>query len=445
MPRRAPGPTRSTGPWTTGPRRTDRSRGRSGRRPAGRRRCSTPRRPPPDPRRWRWRSARRYASDLNTFLDWWGENSGKKSLQLPEDYDAIRITTIHKAKGLQYKAVLVPYCNWPLNSSGAKRSYIWHQPGQEPFNQLKVVPLKYTKELEKSDFYEPYHREKFHQYVDALNMLYVAFTRAEEVLIPYVPLQVSKSGRVSYKEDKKDRNKGIGHIGELIHFIYENHAAKPKPQDQQAPFIHQLQDYWDNENKTFSYGSLAQPAEESAGEEQKFPQTHYPVWQSKPALRLRYEHGAFFGEDQDPGAPRTATGYGQMMHQVFENIHTTDDIDPALDKIYLEGKIDSGEKATLKAKILEEIRQTGVEEWFSGSWQVYNEREILLPNGGSDRPDRVMFKDGQTVVIDYKFGERADEKYRRQMGYYMKDLKNMGYPQPVGYIWYINQQELIRV
>jgi CRISPR/Cas system-associated exonuclease Cas4 (RecB family) len=133
------------------------------------------------------------------------------------------------------------------------------------------------------------------------------------------------------------------------------------------------------------------------------------------------------------------------MHQVFEYIHTLDDIEPALDRVYLDGKISSSERSRLQKDIMQSIRQSGVEEWFSGSWRVFNEKEILLPGGRSHRPDRVMFKDGQTVVLDYKFGEREEDSYRRKMRRYLKELSNMGYNNAVGYIWYINQEKLTKV
>ncbi|MFW5944937.1 MAG: Dna2/Cas4 domain-containing protein, partial [Bacteroidota bacterium] len=65
--------------------------------------------------------------------------------------------------------------------------------------------------------------------------------------------------------------------------------------------------------------------------------------------------------------------------------------------------------------------------------------------GKTYRPDRVMMKNGQTVVLDYKFGEKKDQLYKKQIGYYLKQIRNMGYDHPVGYIWYVNQNTLTEV
>ena len=49
------------------------------------------------------------------FLDWWEENGKKKSVVLPGNQDAIRILTIHKSKGLEFKIVILPFLSWNLD------------------------------------------------------------------------------------------------------------------------------------------------------------------------------------------------------------------------------------------------------------------------------------------------------------------------------------------
>jgi len=385
--------------------------------------------------------SKRYASDLNSFLEWWELNAPKQKLQLPEDYDAIRITTIHKAKGLEFRVVLVPFCNWALNASGSglKKNYLWCAPRQEPLSEVGVVPVQYSSSLADTLFYREYYTEKFHQYVDSLNLLYVAFTRAEEALISYVPLKVRKDGTPNHLAS----DKGITHVGELIHFIYQQQEHLSGPTTGDAPFITNMGDYWDPDKMVFWWGSLSESKEEEGVQQDQLYQDHYPVFSSKPPMHLRYEHSEFFSQSTD--LFQGTVDYGRLMHQVFEHIHSLNDIDGALEKVYLEGKISSQEKNRLHDQILQVIGQSQAEDWFSGQWKVYTEKEILLPNARSYRPDRVMFRDGSTVVVDYKFGEREDEKYRKQMNYYLKQLSNMGYENSVGYIWYINQQKLIRV
>ncbi|HKL38999.1 MAG TPA: UvrD-helicase domain-containing protein, partial [Bacteroidales bacterium] len=266
--------------------------------------------------------SKRYASDLNSFLEWWELNASKQKLQLPEDYEAIRITTIHKAKGLEFKVVLVPFCNWELNASGSglNKNFLWCAPRQDTLSEVGVVPVQYSSSLSDTLFYREYYAEKFHQYVDSLNLLYVAFTRAEEALISYVPLKVRKDGTPNHLAS----DKGITHVGELIHFIYEQQDRLSSPEGVEAPFISQMKDYWDPDEMVFWWGNLNERTEEYKVQQDQLFQDTYPVFSSKPPLHLRYEHSEFFSESTD--LFQGTVDHGRMMHQVFEDIHTFDDI-----------------------------------------------------------------------------------------------------------------------
>jgi hypothetical protein len=52
-----------------------------------------------------------------------------------------------------------------------------------------------------------------------------------------------------------------------------------------------------------------------------------------------------------------------------------------------------------------------------------------------------MISDERTVVIDYKFGERS-RTHRKQIGQYIALLREMGYKNISGYVWYIREQHI---
>jgi len=60
-------------------------------------------------------------SDFQSFLDWWEESGSKKSVILPGNQDAIRILTIHKSKGLEFKVVILPFLAWNLDHLNLKQ------------------------------------------------------------------------------------------------------------------------------------------------------------------------------------------------------------------------------------------------------------------------------------------------------------------------------------
>jgi hypothetical protein len=90
------------------------------------------------------------------------------------------------------------------------------------------------------------------------------------------------------------------------------------------------------------------------------------------------------------------------------------------------------------------LKHPKVKEWFSGKWELYNECAILSHENGelqTRRPDRVMMKDNEVIVVDFKFGKPYPE-YEHQVREYMTLIKNMGYTQVSGYLWYVFYNEL---
>ena len=65
--------------------------------------------------------------------------------------------------------------------------------------------------------------------------------------------------------------------------------------------------------------------------------------------------------------------------------------------------------------------------------------EILTPEGHAVRPDRVIIKDGEAVIVDYKTG-RAIEKYGKQLEKYAEYLEAMGYKNVRKYLLYLEPE-----
>ena len=55
-------------------------------------------------------------ADIPLFLAWWVESGCTRSIPMPSGGNAITIDTVHRSKGLGYKAVIIPYCNWSLTT-----------------------------------------------------------------------------------------------------------------------------------------------------------------------------------------------------------------------------------------------------------------------------------------------------------------------------------------
>jgi ATP-dependent exoDNAse (exonuclease V) beta subunit len=130
-------------------------------------------------------------SDISAFVEHWDNKCDKIKLSEGQTPNAINITTIHKAKGLEYPVVIIPFCNWSMKP----RDTVWVSPKEEPFNQLQFIPVNYGKDMENSYFAEEHRFETMQSLVDNLNLMYVAFTRAKEELHIMLPLSAKPKSK----------------------------------------------------------------------------------------------------------------------------------------------------------------------------------------------------------------------------------------------------------
>src|SRR5690606_7921216 len=103
----------------------------------------------------------------------------------------------------------------------------------------------------------------------------------------------------------------------------------------------------------------------------------------------------------------------------------------------LKSEITQNDAKVLEGKMEVLLQNAQVNSWFSTEWQVLNEQPILGVGGEVHRPDRILLKGKQAVVIDYKTGDRKSS-HHTQLRRYMSQLQQMYY-QAEGYILYIEE------
>ncbi|MCP3660096.1 MAG: UvrD-helicase domain-containing protein [Bacteroidetes bacterium] len=144
-------------------------------------------------------------SSITSLLKWWEIKGHKYSINNTENSNSINLMTIHQSKGLQFKAVIIPFCNWKLDHHPSNPTVIWSEQNINEYSP-PIVPLYYYKSLKNTSYLKDYFIEKINIYFDNLNLLYVAFTRAEEFL---------HIGINSFKNN-------INNVGDLVNNIYLN-------------------------------------------------------------------------------------------------------------------------------------------------------------------------------------------------------------------------------
>ena len=128
-----------------------------------------------------------HPSDIEAFLAWWQAESHQQVLSYTQTDHAWHVLTIHQAKGLEFKAIIIPFCAWPFDHPAQKGPLMWRSTSVTPFSMFPILPIPYTKQLQETHYVQAYYEEKIQAYIDHFNLLYVAFTRAEEALYILAP------------------------------------------------------------------------------------------------------------------------------------------------------------------------------------------------------------------------------------------------------------------
>ena len=353
--------------------------------------------------------------DTDKFLKWWKETGIRGKIATPDSQNAIRILTIHKSKGLGFKAVIIPFGDWDVDQKSG--SIVWCHPENAPFDQLKLVPVSYSKELNKTHFANDFYQEKLHAYIDNLNALYVAFTRAKEELIIFTPNKDAKRTKTISKL-----------IWESMQIPEINLVNEDIP-------IRTFTDGFQPEQDIFEWGAWWHTSPEKQQSATEIKMNGIPSILPDQRIHLRlHRKGGFFDDKQ--------RRYGLLMHDLLSEIQTINDIQTAVSNKESTGEINKSESKEMIERLQNLLVQPEVKCWFNGSMQVMNEAEILFDNGKSRRPDRIMLKKGQVIVVDYKFGDQKDLRYFFQLKRYQNLIKKMGYNDVKGYIWYVEQNEI---
>ena len=360
----------------------------------------------------------KHSSELTAFVKHWEEKLCFKTIP-SGNIEGIRILSIHKSKGLEFHTVFLPFCDWKLENE--RTSYIWCTPPEAPFDELQLLPINYGTNMNESIYQNDYRKEKLQLWVDNLNLLYVAFTRPQCNLVVWC------------------KEKGSNTVSELLSSALVGTSCQT---------IESL------DNCIYQLGEVC-PSKTSSSKKvstNKLVQTPESIPVKLESLDTPIEfkqsnRSADFIDGEDDMSGKYIR-QGQVMHSLFSMIRTPNDVPGAIARLRMEGIIESDKHEQQTLKLVNwALKHPQVKEWFSGEWNLYNECAILYRENGelqTRRPDRVMMKDGEVIVVDFKFGKPYPE-YNIQVKEYMDLLHGMGYEQVSGYLWYVFYNQLEKI
>jgi ATP-dependent DNA helicase UvrD/PcrA len=323
--------------------------------------------------------------ELADYLEYFEDANGVIPQEPEVERNAVRLMTVHSAKGLEFRHVLI----LRANSNSFPSSY-------------KETLVEFPKELRDPDsMTEDDDRELSRQ--EERRLFYVAMTRARDSLHIY-----SKQGR------GKNKNPD-GYMRELI----ENRALEPWFVNVGARGAQENLDM---------FGAAAYPAESKMGEWFDLPVLPgLDARLSASAIDTYERCGLQFKLDRDwklPGEPAAAMQFGASMHRVLKTYY--DSI--RLGRPKTEAEVLALFRGDLAEAKIQEAYQHELYEKL-GTAQLHDhlasqskrEIEVLhteetfevrvgatLVAGRMDRIDRLP--DGSVMIVDYKTGRARDQK-----------------------------------
>ncbi len=375
-------------------------------------------------------------SDRHAFLQYWDDTMHDKSIPAP-DTNAIRIMTVHSSKGLESKTLFIPFCTWEMENS-RKTNLLWceacvkPEDGTEP---LRYIPVKDSKQLAETAYAAAYTAEHCDQRIDALNLLYVALTRAADNLYIYADINIS--AKTGTDPDS---------VGTLLL------RACGMEQD----FIDADTAYSDTELPCFVEYTLGeQPYIRSTKTRAETAPFSFSGAEEKAATLCSNSHAVRFRQSQE-SALYTVMGtrseeiiehidIGNICHDILAHVAVREDLPRVIDDFCRRGIIGSEQQRNTIAALIDKAwTQPELCDWFSGRRQLLREQAILV-DGEERRPDRVMISGQEVVVLDYKFGTQPKPEYRTQVRGYMDAMRALGYTDVKGYLWYARTGKLEEV
>ena len=345
-------------------------------------------------------------SSLDGFLTWWDSSTKVRncSVIVPSNENAIRIMTLHRSKGLQFPIVFMPFTEWSILPKA--NDIVWMETDQPPFEQLGKVALASSNKLLDSHFQVPYRNEIKDSVIDNLNLLYVGFTRAEHKLFIYT---------------RADKGKDLNKISKLI-----SRTLNPENAERIEKGTNDIRP------------KMKEKTDGIVSEELRYYQSH--PWQEKLALKT---HSKDLLEMLGENA-LNPVNYGNLVHQLLAGISTKNEVKVSAQKMIFDGLISSPEAEQLIREVSDVLNDEKIASFFDVNDRVMAEKEMILQGGEILRPDRVIFRENEVLVIDFKTGKR-EKKHEDQIRRYASVLKEMNEQNVSSYLIYLHEKAVVRV
>jgi len=332
-----------------------------------------------------------HSSDLRGFLEFYQKENQNMSVLLPESENSVKLMTIHKSKGLEFPVVILPKLDFSTGIYNKSKFLI------EVNENILYTNLK--KEHSIKEISDKYALENNQILTDKVNLCYVAFTRARERFYGFNYFQKTNMGSLIHSTLEK---LGYGSNDEIITLEEGIEEENPK-----ADQIKVKSDYFEPKY---------------IGEKLWFPDI---------AIR----------QDELLNELSEEQKFGNAFHALMATCDQSQEIETSLDQLIHQDIIPAFYRKRLSEKAKITFEKLEREQILSQATRILNEKSIIASEDSIKRPDKIILKENETIVIDFKTGavKSKDEKQLRE---YSEFLTKMNLPKVKAYLYYALTEEL---
>jgi|GEM_PF-5942472 len=335
---------------------------------------------------------------LGEMIETFYESTDETHLVLPETPDALRLMTIHKAKGLEADSVILPFANWAMRPQSYGEIF-------------EVAPGQYARLSKTLCQYNPRAEERKREiyrktFIENFNLFYVAVTRAREALYLLVP--------------PKTQGQGMGEIFRQL----TTHHGYLKP------------------NETlFALGNPRPPRKTPPPEKTTPAEREIPLPRAE-AVRSHLRLAPEASEETWLDAHARLTG--NIAHAALSTLRILPDTASpeetarrAVFRAIRQMGLSLDEKTTASLVRLVASALRDLNAYFSNVDEAWTEKELVSDRGEIIRIDRLVRRRDELFVLEFKTG-REEATHLLQVKRYLRILRSLGVAQrPKGILYYL--------
>ena len=311
------------------------------------------------------------------LISHWDLNKDNWTVRPPESRNAVKIMTTHKAKGLAFPVVILPFSDskWIEGNN----NLAWFPLPDGAYTPFKEMLLPISQSLSKlgeraKQAYKTYYAQSF---MDTLNTLYVGMTRPIEEL----------------------------------HIITRKGNTETMPKGLPDIFAQAIPELKDQEEVT--YGTRSNQATVTTGLIEMTTPFTFNLAQATSVVAER-------------SVQSIEVLFGTVLHEVMALVDVPQDLDRALSQSKAKERLGKTQYERLFKSTKEMVSHEQLAVYFDPANTPYKERDLFAAHGELLRPDRfVITQEKNVLLLDYKTGHYY-ESHANQLEEYATCLKHQG-------------------